>query len=942
MASEPKPASVPASQRAALDLAAVLLRARQRPKVAAFEALRWHSLASEKALCVPASKAVPLARHCKRATRELRAQLALCREAVLSSNKAADRALLGRRCQLQPPIENGDILANSLPGVNGGVASSGSAATSSACAPRAGTGAYPASDDHMEPATVWHPPGNEDEAMWKELALLVEGLSEDNPKWANCLARVVQRLEASHTACRKQRDCLLEAAIPQARESRVVAEAAQVDPQMPPSEFNTDEIIFAGYGRAAAVAAPTATPSLAELARAAAAPSAELALGADAGSGRPIGSGVVAAASRVDVVSSPEAATVAAANAQAPLEDSKPSPLCFGPATPARTTSAAVPLLPTGAMPHLPSALSPANGPPHRSPQPVPVPSVQISLLAVAASVDSAEGAATGQAAAEVRVPTSSTDSSSEESDYNIADFDDDRCAEAAALEGARAAAPAVGPTPVIQTAPLEQPDSEIERPAPARSPRLHSDNTKTPEKTLASLLDNVASQNVFEAEAPVLAAAATSSSQSSAANLGGTSSLSASLGLVWPPATLYTPRTTATPNHIAPRIPMASDDGVDKYDGVLDVLSRSATALPHPYTPRQKPTTRLGMAPVRNQTSRAGSLRYPPTGMSRPFGVQRMASGTLSQPSNPPQSLGVAPSPRQLGPATSGSAVEKSKRIPVRIPSVSASHRRASGHGQQGLGAHLSLQWPGAARPASAVAPAAVNPGASGAPRGSGVSRQSSAPGPITPPPSRASAESAAAAVAAHSPALSTAAAEMLPAYLSAGALGLAGDHARRTSAAAVGSASVPGSASGPVGGSGIAVPSRGTPAAAVPKIHTNGLTSCFSAKPSQTGAPPPQTPMPTAGKGYREGYSSIQLWTPRPQRQLGDMKQVGETHSRQRELSMEPPQVGRSPSASLSSIPATAATRSWSMGIHGASPLASPPMVAAAALRQAHRRPP
>lgn len=280
------------------------------------------------------------------------------------------------------------------------------------------------------------------------------------------------------------------------------------------------------------------------------------------------------------------------------------------------------------------------------------------------------------------------------------------------------------------------------------------------------------------------------------------------------------------------------------------------------------------------------------------------MASGTLTQAAAPPSSHGVAPSPRQMSAAvatSTASVVAQPKCAATRTPSVSASPKRGAQQGQFG---HLPLQWPGATRPASAVAPTAANPSSSGFPRGApGVSRQSSAE----------RVPSAAAAVAVHSAALASAATETLPAYLSAATLG---DAARRPTASAIGSSSVAGSATGPVGGGSGNVPPparSANVAAVVPKLPASGLASSFNSK----GAPPPQTPLPVGGKGY----SSIQLWTPRTQRQLGTEAKQAAAPREARELSVEPVQVGRSPSASLSLSP-----RCYpSMGLHSASAMTS-----------------
>jgi hypothetical protein len=346
--------------------------------------------------------------------------------------------------------------------------------------------------------------------------------------------------------------------------------------------------------------------------------------------------------------------------------------------------------------------------------------------------------------------------------------------------------------------------------------------------------------------------------------------SLSAHLGTtVWPPAALYTPRSTVGAMQPGVHRMGTNEDSGERHETLLDNLSRSATSLlPHPYTPRQKPTARIGMAPMRNQISRTGSIRYPPNNITRPFGVQRMASGTLGQPS-------ISQAGRQS-------------------PSVSASPARvSSGRGYHGP-APQPLQWPNTTRQSSAMAPVGMSPG-SVAQASSGVSRQSSCerpPSAMRHPPTGAPFIGSQSSVW---PAAETFATLMSAALRES----TASEVTRRTSVSTSGSMAAPPGTTPPSAKHGtdsnVTSAQRSAPPT-VPKLPANGLTSCMNAK----GAPPPQT-LPVGGKGY----SSIQLWTPRSQRQPGsEMKQATTMHE-PREFSIEPPQVGRSPSASLSLSP-------------------------------------
>lgn len=365
---------------------------------------------------------------------------------------------------------------------------------------------------------------------------------------------------------------------------------------------------------------------------------------------------------------------------------------------------------------------------------------------------------------------------------------------------------------------------------------------------------------------------------------------MGATSGVVWPPAALYTPRATVGSLHAMPRN-AATEEG-DRQDVIVDNLSRSAASLlSNPYTPRHKTTARVGVAPMRNQASRTGSLRYPPSNLSRPLAVQRMASGTLGQPSTP-QPSGAAPSPRPMSSGIAGGNVVTTapKRSPnARSPSVSASPARTAG--RSGPNPQLS-QWPGVARPASVVAPTAFTPGASVSRNINGVSRQSSverAPSAMRHTPIPATGPFAS------SPSTSWMTPDTYAPFL--GTAGVVPEPVRRTSLPSSGGGSLAGSATGPLGGNGNSVTSVPRNGPAVPKLPMNGLAACLNTK----GAPPPQTSMPTSAKGY----SSIQLWTPRSQAQAGsDAKQAAATRET-RELSIEPPQVGRSPSASLSLSP-------------------------------------
>jgi hypothetical protein len=766
--------------------------------------------------------------------------------------------VLGRRRQPRPVTSDDDASP----------AAAGGTATSSGCNPRVtssgGTG-DPPEQEHVEPATVWHPPGNEDEAMWKELMLLVEGLGEENSKWANCLSRIARRLEASHTSCRKQRDMLLEAAIPRARPNGMDSEQALIpscheasltsekllgdsgkamkddevmshmtkqwkaveggreDAQREPAQIEAndrevaeDKIIFAGYGRA--VISTTSAAAESAFATSEGPPS----------------------ATQAQSIRTEDAGQTAC-DANAPAESSSNA----------------------SAQPKIP--------PPHRSPQPPLVPSVQISLLHDRAD-QRASALETGIYASneEDIGPTSSTECSSAEEEY------DDGKAKISNGKGGALTEPTTSTLLLSSTNRMRENFSDLiagaerlgthigltserapqaeHQSAPEKSPREHLENGNAPQKGSA--------QNAI----------ATGATQS-AANLSGTGSLTAAntSGVVWPPATLYTPRSTVASMHTG------SGEAGDRHE-VTDGLSRSATSLlPNTYTPRSKPTTRLGMAPMRNQTaSRAGSLRYPPSGMARPFGVQRMASGTLAQVSSPPSAHTVAPSPRQK-PVVAASAAS-SKHVGVRAPSVSTSPRRD-------LRNQMSMQFPVASRPASAMAPTAVNP-SSGIDLHDaryGVSRQSS----CEHVPQRPSARQQMSADMLSMPSL-------IP-------IGLGGDAARLPSAARAGSGSAAGSASGPIGGGGASsAAARATNASSgIPNYGgTNGLAAYNNSK----GAPPPQTQMPVSAKG---GYSSIQLWTAHSQRQATGVDAKQASAARDREISVEPPQVGRSPSANLALSP-------------------------------------
>lgn len=112
------------------------------------------------------AKATPLVQRCKRASQELREQLAVCREAWIATGNAADRALQSR----------------------------GSTVSKADVATKVG------GDHHLQ-----------DEQMWAELKSLVQGLSEECPRWAPRILSIVKWLEARHAACRRQRDALLEA-----------------------------------------------------------------------------------------------------------------------------------------------------------------------------------------------------------------------------------------------------------------------------------------------------------------------------------------------------------------------------------------------------------------------------------------------------------------------------------------------------------------------------------------------------------------------------------------------------------------------------------------------------------------------------------------------------------------------------------------------------------
>jgi len=57
-------------------------------------------------------------------------------------------------------------------------------------------------------AMVWRPPGSEDSTLWREFAVLVACLSEQNPRYSTRLSRVARQLEASFEACRAERDSL--------------------------------------------------------------------------------------------------------------------------------------------------------------------------------------------------------------------------------------------------------------------------------------------------------------------------------------------------------------------------------------------------------------------------------------------------------------------------------------------------------------------------------------------------------------------------------------------------------------------------------------------------------------------------------------------------------------------------------------------------------------
>jgi hypothetical protein len=859
---------------AAHNFASALIRFRQRHLVAAFEGLRWNRIASSVARRVPnrtsSTKALPSSLfRCKRTADELRRQLSVCKEALRSSDDVAERLLLGKRllprCQRQPvePVDSEKGLTPSA----------------SSNPPKGRIDP----EGRVEPATVWHPPGNEDEANWKELALLVDGLREENPKWAACLAHVVQRLEASHTACRRQRDSLVEATkfpAPQANAKPEIndintkeAEEAELASYSLATDFRTDEIIFAGYGKLS----PTEVSSGLE-------PVDNSAPGAEregnSMSGHNSLSNVHAyPASETDVV------TLLVASPERPVQ--------------AVSALSSPQRLPPGSLSSSQnSGVGMAVGPPQRAPPRVPqplVPSVQISLLADrGVPVELARQASTDN-------PSTSTDTSSEDS-QDTSGHDRSTRPTAGHL-GTLVADPScpIAPerelTPSIderQWSSAEQMAPPPDRlPAQGKSPRVYSDSMQLSEniklsskfkEILGAKLPRVVSQNGVEAVGTAV------SSSSAPVTCGHQSSGSLSVGLgttsgsTWPQHTLYTPRQTVGSLQAMPR-GAAAEEG-DRQDGLVDNLSRSAASLlSNPYTPRHKTTTRIGVAPLRNQqASRTGSLRYPPSSFSRPFAVQRMSSGTLGQPSTP-QPSGVAPSPRQMSGTVTGGTVPAPKRTAsMRTPSLSASPARTAGHsGYQGPSPQQN-QWPSVARAASVVAPTAVTSktgslthSITGVSRQSSVERPSSAIRPPAPSPFPAS----------------TSSTWMQPETYTQ--LSAVPEPIRRTSVASTGGgANLAGSATGPIG-SGTSVPSVPRTSPAVPKLPMNGITAYTK------GAPPPQTSMPTNTKGY----SSIQLWTPRSQAQAGSDAKQAAVPREARELSIEPPQVGRSPSASLSMSP-------------------------------------
>lgn len=877
-------------QFASRHLAAVLRRVQQRQQVAAFEALRWHSLAaqpSSKLARTSAAKAAPLAQRCKQASKELRAQLALCKEAFNASGDAAERALLGRR--LQSRASKDERLPEHSPVTTG----AGVSASSSASAPK--SGAHAASDDHMAPATVWHPPGNEDEAMWKELGLLVEGLGEANPKWAGCIARVIKRLETSHTTCRKQRDDLLS----KTRTSMPPTSSSE-ETKVPESRskgFPPDDIIFPGYGK---TASPHAAPSSA--------------VATPSGSGVIDDRGATFSHDRLRGLSeatqaSSKADTLAAEAALQKKAEARTA-LSFGPA---------VRSLPAESMagPSTPLSVGPPQRSPRQqapptatcSPQPPSVPSVQISLLAERGEAAPPQSNGVAVEAADGRAPSPST-SSSEGSDGELTTIQ----------RGAWTSKPASVPSvPVLQALAVDQ---GTERQAPERSSRLGPDSMLTPQKAAVGGVANyAAAQNGFEATptASVPVSGGSTLLQSASANLKSSSS-----GVMWPPTMLYTPRAHGAPLQRSPLVgedtgrPADSSPFLlrgdsaqsgqvgrgDKNDALLDNLSRSATSLfgANAYTPRQKPTARLGIAAAKGQ--RTGSLRYPPNNtMARTFGVQRMASGHLTQATLPPQNHQVATSPKHLPASAAAGGATGSKRVPARSPSVSTSPKRTTGHGQSQT-VQVPPQWAGA-RPASAVAPTAAqsaNTGPRLAPHG--VSRQSSC-------------ELSSSLVTAQSLGLPNPAMDTMHGNyaMSASAATVAENTRRTTSIAGTGSAA--GSATGPLGGSHSSARGGPPPTATVSSLSQNGYAA-------SKGAPPPMTSVPVGAKGY----SSIQLWTPRSPQQSGADPKKAAVVREPRELSVEPPIVGRSPSASLSLSP-----RHYpSLGVHpGAVPVGMMPKLAA-----------
>lgn len=95
---QPGAAEIPTpslSRRAAArDIVAVFRRAAQRRQVAALETIRWYGVCMQLTkLCKIGRPNCELVQHYKRAARDLRHQLGLCREAFLASSEAAERAL---------------------------------------------------------------------------------------------------------------------------------------------------------------------------------------------------------------------------------------------------------------------------------------------------------------------------------------------------------------------------------------------------------------------------------------------------------------------------------------------------------------------------------------------------------------------------------------------------------------------------------------------------------------------------------------------------------------------------------------------------------------------------------------------------------------------------------------------------------------------------------